>query len=665
MTIGVGNLILASDYTTIKASVDAIFGTGAGQSGYGQTITSPAVLTGASISHIEWDALRNDMIKCRQHQNGTTVGSLSPTDAGYVGGENLIIPTTGLSITQVLAQQYSDFASLITTEKHLVDSAQQTSYSLNSQTRVTEWNGIVTHTVTITDTNNNLRYFFNSGSYINFTASRTGGTGTIKDTDWTNMLSAMGSIKMNYNSTTSSSGTGTGTSIGFNNLTTTDQLIYTQSGGATFTANKYYIYAKVDNATTPTVITLTIDFEDLDTSGTDINVTGTLSSTVKQVIATGSNVAVAQLTASASSFTGGVPVPTYLITPNTTVATQGTVVTFNISTTQLPASSVLTMSITGGVVAADFVQNTLSGGPYPNGNSSFTLTMATFLTNQDLKTFTVNLLDNGVIVASTAMISIPPKGISYYAAAVVKTVGTFIVGKTYRVVNAAGTTNTNWNIIGGTSGSPIVYATGTDFVAANTGSGFGTGTANEAQTFTIPTLVTSIVVSGLGGGGGSGAYHDGGYGEHANGGGPGGGVSGVIATVASGNVCSFFVGAGGGPGYYAGTDVIGYGHDGTATEFLYNGTSLFTCNEGTTGYGGAAGTSTITVGYSGSTSIGGTCSAMSTVDSSGIANKYDPWSYVDTGGFSIANMGSQAVSFPTFPRNGLAQYPGIIEIAYQ
>lgn len=410
MTIGVGNLILASDYTTIKASVDAIFGTGAGQSGYGQTITSPAVLTGASISHIEWDALRNDMIKCRQHQNGTTVGSLSPTDAGYVGGENLIIPTTGLSITQVLAQQYSDFASLITTEKHLVDSAQQTSYSLNSQTRVTEWNGIVTHTVTITDTNNNLRYFFNSGSYINFTASRTGGTGTIKDTDWTNMLSAMGSIKMNYNSTTSSSGSGTGTSIGFNNLTTTDQLIYTQSGGATFTANKYYIYAKVDNATTPTVITLTIDFEDLDTSGTDINVTGTLSSTVKQVIATGSNVAVAQLTASASSFTGGVPVPTYLITPNTTVATQGTVVTFNISTTQLPASSVLTMSITGGVVAADFVQNTLSGGPYPNGNSSFTLTMATFLTNQDLKTFTVNLLDNGVIVASTAMISIPPKG---------------------------------------------------------------------------------------------------------------------------------------------------------------------------------------------------------------------------------------------------------------
>jgi len=419
MTIGVGNLILASDYTAIKATVDAIYSAGSGQSGYGQTITSTVKTSGNIISQVEWNALRNDMIACRQHQTGITVGSLSPTDPGYIAGENLIIPTITNVISQTITQQYADFANTITTDKFLVNSGQQSTYGLNSQVRTTEWNNIIAHSVTVTQSIDNLRYFFNSGGTINFTASRTGGSGTTKDTDWSTMLSNMGTISINHSSTVSSTSIGTGTSIGFYNLTTTDQLIYQQSG-TTFTANKYYIYARVDNVTTPANIIFTIDFEDLDTSGADINVTGTLTSVVTQTVATGANVAVSQLTASASSLTGGVLVPSYSISASTTTVTQGNSVTLNVHASQLPDGSSLTYSIAGGIVDVDFTPNTLTGGPFvldSSGNYSFTLTMSTYLTNQDLKTFTVNLLDNGVIVASTAAVSIPPKGTLLYTVA--------------------------------------------------------------------------------------------------------------------------------------------------------------------------------------------------------------------------------------------------------
>ena len=103
MAAGQGQIIQASDYNGIKSKVDTVFGVGGTNPltntadstfGYGQTITSPTMVTGNSISHNEWILLRNDMVKARQHQTGVTVGYKHPTDPGYVANQNLIIPGT-------------------------------------------------------------------------------------------------------------------------------------------------------------------------------------------------------------------------------------------------------------------------------------------------------------------------------------------------------------------------------------------------------------------------------------------------------------------------------------------------------------------------------------------------------------------------------------------
>ena len=106
----------------------------------------------------------------------------------------------------------------------------------------------------------------------------------------------MGTITMNYNSTTN---TGSGTpasSIGFYQLTTSPQTLFTKSTSSpTYTPNQYDIYAQVDG--TGSIITFTLSFKDLSGQpnppwGTDENVEGTLTSVVQGYYASGSNVTV-------------------------------------------------------------------------------------------------------------------------------------------------------------------------------------------------------------------------------------------------------------------------------------------------------------------------------------------------------------------------------------
>ena len=57
-----GTQILAADFVTIQDKVQALLGTGAGNTGYGQTVLSADVFTGNQITKAQWDALRYDII---------------------------------------------------------------------------------------------------------------------------------------------------------------------------------------------------------------------------------------------------------------------------------------------------------------------------------------------------------------------------------------------------------------------------------------------------------------------------------------------------------------------------------------------------------------------------------------------------------------------------
>lgn len=296
MSAGVGSLIEKADYDTIKAKVDLVFGAGSGQTGYGQTITSPAVTAGSVISASQWLALRNDMVKCRQHQTGGTVGTSSATD-----GANLLLPSSGLSITEALRNQFNLFSNTITSDKFSIGAGQFSSEGLIIGSRSTAWNGTLTHTVTISSTADNMRYFFNAGGKIRISATRAGGTSSSKNTTWDTMFTQMGEFAMDYTQTTYTGSSATGSAVGWYELTTSNQLIGQKNApSGSYAENRYYIYARKDAGSTQLI--LTIEFQDLDLGDTtdDENVDGILNSVISQYRPSGANVSVTSPTATQS-----------------------------------------------------------------------------------------------------------------------------------------------------------------------------------------------------------------------------------------------------------------------------------------------------------------------------------------------------------------------------
>jgi hypothetical protein len=299
MTAGVGQLIQNTDYNSIRAIVDSVMGANA--NGYGQSLSSSTITSGTLISALQWFNLRTDMVKARQHQTGSAVGTTSATD-----GRNLQIPTSGSTITEALRNQFALFANTIDTNRKTIDidnvGGQYSAEGLTTGTKTTAWNGTLIHTVTITGATSgdgsasNLNYFFNAGGKIRISANIS--SGTSKNNTWSLMFTQMGEFVMNYNQTTYTGSSAIGYSIGFSNLTTSNQLIGEKDApSGAYSANRYYIYAKksADN----TQVILSIQFQDnaLGNPNFDEDVQPTLNSIVAQYRPSGSNVSVASPTA--------------------------------------------------------------------------------------------------------------------------------------------------------------------------------------------------------------------------------------------------------------------------------------------------------------------------------------------------------------------------------
>ena len=299
MSAGQGQSIQSTDYNSIRSVVDSVMGTGA--SGYGQTLASSAVAQGAIITALQWLNLRTDMVKARQHQIGSAVGTTSATD-----GRNLVLPTSGATITEALRAQFSSFASTITSNNRTIDTdgagGQFATEGLVTGSRNSAWNGTLTNTVTISFSDaNHPRYFFNAGGKIRVSANIT--TGTSKNNTWNTMFTQMGEFVMDYTSTTYTGTSAAGSAIGWDDLTTSDQLIGSKNApSGSYAENRYYIYAK--KSPDGTQIILTIQFQDNDAGDPnfDEDVQPTLNSVIAQYRPSGSNVSVPSPTATQSGF---------------------------------------------------------------------------------------------------------------------------------------------------------------------------------------------------------------------------------------------------------------------------------------------------------------------------------------------------------------------------
>jgi len=230
MSVNVRDKVTAATYNTLQSRVANIMGTGFGNSGYGQAIQSATVSANSVITATQLEQLRDDINNARVHQTG----SLTPLSEIQV--QDIIAANTSGGDATKGFNDYDEQIGLIEADRYLVDGTQVSIEAGISSTRTTQWNGTITHRLTVSFTSENARrYFFNTGGEIQIKAQLSNGSGA-KDTDWATMLSNMGTVRMNFENT-QSSGTGTGSSIGNYDLTTSLQTIFTKTGSGVYAEN--------------------------------------------------------------------------------------------------------------------------------------------------------------------------------------------------------------------------------------------------------------------------------------------------------------------------------------------------------------------------------------------------------------------------------------------
>ena len=303
MAVSTGDNITAAQFNSLQSRVENVMGTGSGDSGYGQTLSSAQVAVTDTVQATDMINIKTDIDKANNHQIGSN-SSISAIAVGKVIGADATGDTTA-SLTDTTGgfNDYETAVGVIETNKLSIDSGNSSVESAISSQRTTNWNGIITHDFNITFSDaNQRRYFFNAGGEIRFSASRAGGSSYSKNTDWTNMLSNMGTIKFGRTDTTCT-GTGTTTTIGNSDLTSTYQTIFTKDGSGNYAENQYEVqarYSTVDGQ--DKVLQFTVRFEDNDAgdqqggylpgAAVDEDVSGTITSPIQQLRATGSNVQV-------------------------------------------------------------------------------------------------------------------------------------------------------------------------------------------------------------------------------------------------------------------------------------------------------------------------------------------------------------------------------------
>jgi len=237
MTYSSGGLIQATDYngfvsTTSGANINDLWGAGASDKGYGQTALSTVSVAG-TITATQWATLVNTLSSLGSQTNTSLTARTAPT--------------AGTTIS-VLAAVNTDITNVTTNRNNAVAVGSQfTGWSgTNSKTTATSgatWTITFTNTVTFASANA-ARYFFNGGGLIKLDVSKTS-TGALGDPEWNDLattlcgdiwISGVGTAHTiagtSYTGVTKIGGTGTPaslqTSLGWYNLTTTNQILYKQ-----------------------------------------------------------------------------------------------------------------------------------------------------------------------------------------------------------------------------------------------------------------------------------------------------------------------------------------------------------------------------------------------------------------------------------------------------
>lgn len=287
--MAVGDLILATDFNTMRSDIASVLGKTL--TGYGQELRATSVARTDLVTSSDMQSLYLDMIATRVHQIGSVDARIDIPLVGDIVGWNTSTDPNGIKkgIADFILVKNSIAAfdgSISGFPSGNFTVATASSSSRNGGTSPWGTPGTtqtITHTLTFTFTDaNHIAYYFNSGGQIRFSASLASPPDP-KSVNWQSMLSAMGVVAFDKWETRSLNLSGSGSSIGYNTLTSVYQTVYLKTGSSVYAENNYTVEARKPTTTT---IQFRITFNDLDagssiTSPVDESVLGTITSLVQ------------------------------------------------------------------------------------------------------------------------------------------------------------------------------------------------------------------------------------------------------------------------------------------------------------------------------------------------------------------------------------------------
>jgi hypothetical protein len=286
MTYISGGLIQAVDYNGFVATsannINAVWGTGSGDKGWGQTNIGQ-VATGGTVTATQWATLVANLAASGSQTNSTLTSRTQP-----VAG----------NIIAVLANVATDINTITNNRGNAAASGTEVGTFTGTTSKTTAtgsgqaaWTITFTHTVTFASADA-LRYFFNAGGIVRLKFGKTS-TGTDADPDWNDLAGQCGSINLtgrvnaaaqtiagtSYTGTTRIGGSGgtqttLTTTTGWYNLTTSPTTIFQlNNASAPYTPDFIRVTATATSGTVLTLVTTWVD-DGSSGAGTTANITG-------------------------------------------------------------------------------------------------------------------------------------------------------------------------------------------------------------------------------------------------------------------------------------------------------------------------------------------------------------------------------------------------------
>ena len=197
--------VRVSDYNVIQNEIATVMGTGFGQYGYGQVLNSSQVTTSDSVTVEQFANLRYDILNAYDHIFAAAPsGVTAPTESDRLRYNASNAP---------IDYWASVNATITANARNQVPSTRARTVNHGTQNITTTWYTGLVATVRVTFTTaEKARHFFASGSSIDFSSSRTGGSSTSQNSSWTTLLSTAGTQKFGGNFP----GSGTSPQNGYN-----------------------------------------------------------------------------------------------------------------------------------------------------------------------------------------------------------------------------------------------------------------------------------------------------------------------------------------------------------------------------------------------------------------------------------------------------------------